>query len=85
MNRLVKRKRLLPGKYNEQKRDHADTVIRHFSKTIIWHPFFPFFYTKNVKPWQVECVKNEVTNRYNDILDRYLDLKSQFEKETSYV
>lgn len=85
MNRGVKRKKLLPGKYNEQKRDHADTVIRHFSKTIIWHPFFPFFYTKNIKPWQVDRVKNEVTNRYNDTLDRYLILKSQFEKETPHV
>lgn len=81
LNRLVKRKKLLPVCFNEQKFDRDGTVIRHFSKTIIWHPFFPFFYTKNIKPWQTERVKTELTDRYNDALDRYLSLKERYEKE----
>ncbi|MBQ8174001.1 MAG: hypothetical protein IJ009_01220 [Clostridia bacterium] len=83
LNRLVKRKKLLPVCYNEQKHDRDGTVIRHFSKTIIWHPFFPFFYTKNIKPWQTERVRTELTDRYNDTLDRYLRLKERIEKEIS--
>ncbi len=81
MNRLVRRKKLLPGKYNEQKHERDDTVIRHFSKTIIWHPFFPFFYTKNIKPWHVDRVKNEITHRYDATLDHYLALRARYEKE----
>ena len=84
LNRKVKKKKLLKRQFNEQKKyDRDDTVIQHFSKTIIWHPFFPFFYTKNIKPWNVDRVKNELTNKYNDILDEYLDLKSKFESEVN--
>ena len=78
LNRKSKYKKILERKYNEQKsylRD--DTVIQHFSKTIIWYPFFPFFYTKNIKPWQCELVKSELTRKYDDILDEYLSLKIQ--------
>ncbi len=78
LNRLVKHKYLLPGKYNEQKHFPEDTVIQHFTKTILW---FPFFHTRNIKPWQTEQVKTVLTDKYNDILQQYLLQKQTFESE----
>lgn len=78
LNRLVKRKYLLPGKYNEQKHFPEDTVIQHFTKTILW---FPYFHTRTIKPWQTEQVKSVLTNKYNDILEQYLKQKQIFESE----
>ena len=81
LNRLVKKKKLLPRKYNEQKHFYEDTVIQHFTKTIIWHPFFPFFYTRNITPWQVGDVRSTLTHKYDALLDRYLALKGEFEND----
>lgn len=58
LNRLVKKKLLLPAKYNEQKHFRDDTVIQHFSKTILW---LPYFHTRNIKPWQTEAVQTVLT------------------------
>lgn len=77
LNRLVRKKLILDSKYNEQKHFRDNTVIQHFSKTIIW---FPYFHTRNIKPWNVEEVK-AMTNKYNDILDLYENKKHDFEKE----
>ena len=59
----------LPRRYNEQKKEKADTVIRHFSKTIRW---FPVFHTVNVKPWQIEKL-HRVYRMYalDDVLAQY--------------
>lgn len=78
LNRLVKRKYLLPGKYNEQKHFNEDTVIQHFTKTILW---LPYFHTRNIKPWQTEQVKTVLTRKYDDILNEYLIQKQLFENE----
>lgn len=76
--RLTKSKYLLPRKYNEQKRyDKEDTVIQHFTKTILW---LPRFHTRNIKPWQVEEVRAVLTHRYDDLLDEYLTQKEKFGK-----
>ena len=78
LHRLTKRKYLLPGKYNEQKHYNKDkTVIQHFTKTILW---LPYFHTRNIKPWQTELVKNVLTNKYDDILNEYLLKKQEFER-----
>ncbi len=78
LNRKVKKKKLLPRRFNEQKKFYDGTVIRHFTKTIIWHPFFPFFYTKNIKPWNVEGVRT-LTNRYDALTEKYLSLKGEYD------
>lgn len=84
LNRYVKKKRLLLRKFNEQKHfDRDDTIIQHFSMTIIWHPFFPFFYTKNIKPWHTDRVRSELTHKYDDVLDKYILLKKELESEDS--
>lgn len=79
LNKLVKKKLILDGKYNEQKHFKDNTVIQHFTKTIIW---LPFFHTRNIKPWHVDDVKNRLTHKYDDILDLYTQKKLQFEKES---
>ncbi len=75
INRLAKKKRILPRRYNEQKRERADTLIRHFSMTIIWIPF----HTRNIKPWQPELVREVLGNHLHDeLLDDYLRRKPSF-------
>ncbi|MCM1321012.1 MAG: hypothetical protein NC041_02410 [Bacteroides sp.] len=70
LNKLVRRKKFMPTKYNEQRKLRKDTVIQHFSKSIRW---FPFYHTVNVKPWQVGKVRNVYKiHAYDDILDEYL-------------
>ncbi len=81
INLYVRKKKLLKRKFNEQKYFCDDTVIQHFSMTIIWHPFFPFFYTKNIKPWHTDKVKAELTHKYDDILDKFLSLKNELLSE----
>lgn len=77
--RCTKRKKLLPRRFNEQKKyDRPDTVIQHFTKTILW---LPYFHTRTIKPWQPDEVKRTLTHRYDALLDEYLALKQAFEEE----
>lgn len=71
LNKCCEQKLYLPRKYNEQKIRRKDTVIRHFSKTI---KFIPYFKTINIKPWQVDEI-HEVYKIYDfdDVLEKYLE------------
>ena len=40
LNKEAKSKLYLPSKFNSQRRDHKDDVIRHFCKSIRWYPCF---------------------------------------------
>ena len=72
LNKYSKNKLIIDRKFNEQKKIKEDTVIRHFSKTI---KFFPYFHTQNIKPWQVEKVKNVLKiHEIDDILQDYQDM-----------
>jgi len=74
INRCVKRKKHLPRRFNEQKRAEDNTVIRHFSMSIIW---FPRFRTQNIKPWQVEQIHDVLKDhRHDEILNEYLRRKA---------
>lgn len=78
LHRLTRRKKLLPGKYNEQKKyDDPETVIQHFTKTIIW---LPFFHTRTIKPWQTNEVSRVLTKRYDRLLKEYLREKKKYEE-----
>ena len=77
--KLTKRKYILPRKYNEQKRyDSEDTVIQHFTKTILW---LPYFHTRNIKPWETEKVSEVLTKKYDGILAEYKAKKKEFEEK----
>ena len=68
LNHLATSKRILPRRYNDQRRQHGDTVMRHFSNC------FGFFPPRliDVKPWQVERVHEELKlHVYDALLERY--------------
>ncbi len=71
--KCCKKKIYFPDKYNEQKRRKEDTIIKHFSMTIKWLPFFRLV---NIKPWHIDRVHNEYKiYDYEDILEEYLKIK----------
>lgn len=76
LNKHVIKRKFLDFKYNEQHKRQDDTVIRHFSKTIRW---WPFFHTINIKPWMVDKVHSVLkTNSYDEILNEYSSKKEEF-------
>ncbi len=78
INKLSQAKKICPGKYNEQKKMHQDTVIQHFTTTF---RFFPILHTLTVKPWQIDRVHKELKlTEYDDILDEYQILKDELER-----
>lgn len=69
INKLVTSKKILPRKYNEQRRLKDDTVIQHFTTTF---RLFPWFHTVTVKPWNVTGLHRVLKNfAYDDILNEY--------------
>ena len=79
LNKLAKYKKIMPRKYNDQRRLHKDTVIQHFTTTF---RLFPWFHTLTVKPWDVERVHSVLKNyEYDDILEEYLRNKDILKKE----
>lgn len=79
LNRLAKQKKVLPRRFNEQHRRREDTVIRHFSMTILW---FPRFRTRNIKPWQVDALHSTLgITEFDDILTRWQALTATHAKK----
>jgi len=75
LNSYVRKKKMLDAKFNEQHKLKKDTVIRHFSKTIKW---LPFYHTQNIKPWEVEKIhKTMKLFVFDDILLDYKQRKSK--------
>lgn len=73
LNKLATKKLIIKKKFNEQKKLRKDTVIRHFSMTL---KFFPYFKKQNIKPWQVDKVHSVLkTFEFDDILNDYLQRK----------
>lgn len=80
LNRLARRKRFLPRRFNEQFRERDDTVIRHFSKTI---RLFPVFHTVNVKLWDIDGIHAQYhTTRYDALYARFTAALAALEEET---
>lgn len=79
LNKLAKYKKIMPRKYNDQRRLHKDTVIQHFTTTF---RLFPWFHSLTVKPWDVERLHSVLKNyEYDDILEKYLENKHILRKE----
>lgn len=49
LNKCATSKLYLPAKFNSQRRDHDDDVIRHFCKSIRWRPIFMRKFNPNKK------------------------------------
>ena len=76
LNKLTKRKLFLPKKFNSQRRDHDNDVIRHFCKSIRW---FPWFHTINIKQWQEELLHKKLKcYKFDDILAEYKAFKQNY-------
>ena len=74
LNKFCKEKIYLPRKFNEQGKLKHDTIIHHFSKKIKW---LPFFHTTNIKPWQIDDVRNKYhCHAYDDIYKDFLQIKA---------
>lgn len=73
INKLAVAKKLVPRKYNEQKKLHKDTVFQHFTTSF---RFFPWFHTLTIKPWDIDRVRRELKiNEYDDIFEEYEIIK----------
>ena len=72
INRIATSKKIVPRKYNEQRKLHNDTVFQHFTTSF---RFFPWFHTLTIKPWQIDRVHEELKiTEYDDILEEYMNI-----------
>lgn len=66
----------MPLGYNDQKRVHEDTVVRHYCDVM---RLLPILHVDKVKQWDVERVHSVLRDHSSDdILDEYLLLKQAF-------
>jgi lipopolysaccharide biosynthesis glycosyltransferase len=74
LNKVIKKRKLMPRKYNEQgERPRKDTVLHHFSNNF---KFWPYFKVQKVKPHEVDKIHNVLKiTEYDEILNEYLNLK----------
>lgn len=75
LNFLVKKKLVLPERFNAKDKYYKEIVVHHFCNVRRKHHFF-----FRVKPWHVDLVKEKM-DAYNELLDEYLRLKNSFEKK----
>ena len=79
--RSTTRKKMLPQRFNDQKFLHKHTVVRHFSKRLF---YLPYPHTDNIKQWHVDRVHKVFGyHQFDDILNEYLELKEEFQKESN--
>lgn len=75
LNKLSVKKRILPRKYNEQRRLKKDTVIQHFTTSF---RIFPVFHSVTIKPWNIENVHKKLKIfEYDDLFEEYEEIIKQ--------
>ena len=68
INKLSETKKILPRKYNEQRRLQEDTLLQHFTTSF---RAYPYFHTVHVKPWDQEGMHSILKlHEYDDLLER---------------
>ena len=78
LNKLCVSKKILPRKYNEQKKNRKDTVLRHFTTGF---RIFPWVRTITVKPWDIRRVHKVLKlYKYDDILKEYVKIYKKIKK-----
>lgn len=82
LNKLVKRKLILPRAFNEQRDIREDTVIKHFCRGMNWYG--PFFTLYNYKQTDRKNV-HEKLNIYcfDDLYEEYDKLNSKYHFENT--
>lgn len=81
LNKSIKRRKLMPRKYNEQgERPRKDTVLHHFSNNF---KFWPYFRVQKVKPFEIRKVHEVLKiHEYDDILEIYSKLEDKLKSES---
>lgn len=75
INKYVKTKLILPRRFNEQKKNRDNTIIRHFSMQFRLLPTFHFI---NIKPWDItELHRVYKCHDFDDILKKYLEITKE--------
>ena len=75
LNIYAKRKKVLPRRFNEQRKTKKNTLLRHFAMTIRW---FPYFRTQTVKPWDRELMHGILKEYdYDDLYKKYDVIKEE--------
>lgn len=78
LNKLAVAKKSLPRKFNEQKKNKKDTVIRHFTTGF---RFFPWVRTITVKPWDIKRMHKVLKlYKYDGILKEYRAMYKSIKK-----
>lgn len=78
INKISKYKKIVPRKYNEQRKLRKDTVFQHFTTSF---RFVPWFHTLTIKPWQIERVHKELKiTEYDDIFEEYKNFIKNIDK-----
>lgn len=76
LNKLSVSKRIMNRRFNEQRKLHKDTVFQHFTTSF---RFFPIIRSVSIKPWNIKGMHHTLhLNEYDDILNEYLSVKSQY-------
>ncbi|MBQ3817023.1 MAG: glycosyltransferase family 8 protein [Clostridia bacterium] len=79
INKLSIGKRILPRKYNEQRKLKEETVFQHFTTSF---RFFPYIRSVTVKPWQQDKLHNVLgIYEYDGLLKEQRILKEEFANE----
>lgn len=69
INKLAQKKKILPRKYNEQRRLKRSTCFLHFTTGF---RLFPWLHTVTIKPWDLEGVHNKLKlHEFDDIYEVY--------------
>ena len=75
INKLASAKKIIPRRFNEQKKIKNDTVFQHFTTKF---RFWPFVHTVTVKPWQIDKMHDVLgIYEYDDLLEEYQNLKTE--------
>lgn len=83
INKLVTSKKIVPRKYNEQKKLQEDTVFQHFTTGF---KFFPWIRIVTIKPWQIDELHNKLKiYEYDDILEVYTNEFKKWKQEREKV
>ena len=70
--RSTTKRKIISGKFNDQKFLRKSTVVRHFSKRLF---YLPYPHTDNMKQWQIDRVHKIFGYRqFDDIYEEYLGL-----------
>lgn len=78
INKYAKIKHL-PFKFNEQRKIHKDTVVKHFCKGA--HFYLPFWINVfNIKQWEFDKVHKKLKiHNFDDIFEEFEKLKTQYD------